>query len=116
MKQVTVKKAELRDVVEENRSNHQAMFDEAVEGYRQRAVELLDEHINRIKKGKIEEVFVRLPKPEDHTHDYDRVLMMIEMEVDDQITLTASEFENYVMDYWPWKQEFLATTQFYTEG
>ncbi|MBA2774756.1 MAG: hypothetical protein H0U36_12045, partial [Nocardioidaceae bacterium] len=45
--------------------------------------------------------------------DYDRVLTMAEMSVEDVIELTADDFAMYVMDQWHWKQTCTETTGFY---
>ena len=114
MRQVTVQKGALVKVVQENRGEHRKIFEEAVEGYKKRAVELLEEHIARIKKGKIERVAVSLPVPEDHTADYDRVLKMLDMSVDENVTLDETAFAEYVMDDWGWQRQFLTSSSAYS--
>lgn len=114
MRQVTVKKADLVKVVSDNRAEHRQIFEEAVEGYKKRAIELLEGHIERIRKGKIERVAVSLPVPEDHTADYDRVLKMLDMSVDDDVTLDETAFAEYVMDDWGWQRQFLTSSSAYS--
>ena len=36
--------------------------------------------------------YMRLPEPEDHTDDYERILRMAQMSVDDVIELSADDF------------------------
>jgi hypothetical protein len=115
MRQVTVEKADLIEIVTKNRGEHRKIFEQAVEGYKKRAVELLEEHIERIKKGKLEQVRVSLPVPTDHTADYDRVLKMLDMSVDEEITLDESSFAEYVMDDWDWQRQFLTDSSTYSE-
>lgn len=114
MRQVTVKKADLVKVVTDNRAEHRQIFEEAVEGYKKRAVELLEAHIERIKNGKLERVAVSLPVPQDHTADYDRVLKMLDMSVDDTVTLDDGAFAEYVMDDWGWQRQFLTDSSAYS--
>lgn len=114
MRQVTVKKADLVKVVSDNRAEHRQIFEEAVEGYKKRAIELLEGHIERIREGKIERVAVSLPVPEDHTADYDRVLKMLDMSVDDDVTLDETAFAEYVMDDWGWQRQFLTSSSAYS--
>lgn len=113
MSTVVVKKDKLMESLTQNRAAHRAIFDEALEGYRDRAVELLNEHIERISKGKIERVMVVLPQPEDHTDDYDRAILTLEWTVFDEVALTINEFDMYVRDNWRWKEEFVGTTSLY---
>lgn len=114
MKDIKVKKTDLLVKLRENLKEHQAIFDEAVVGYKSRAVELLEDHIARIKRGKLERVHVMLPVPENHKSDYERVIAMLEMSVDDTIEIPESEFQAYVMDDWAWKQQFLTASAEYS--
>lgn len=114
MNSVTVKKTDLIAKIKENRAEHRAIFLEAVEGYKKRGVELLEEHIAKIKKGDIERVYVTMPVPEDHTSDYDRVITMLEMSVDEEVPIDENSFASYVMDDWAWKQSFLASNSEYS--
>ena len=114
MRAIRVDKDDLLKKVQKNRDAHRGIFEEAVEGYRKRSVEILEEHIQKIKAGKLEEVHVRLPRPSDHTKDYDRVIEMLEMHEDTSIEIDEDHFASYVMDDWSWKNEFLATNSTYS--
>ena len=70
----------------------------------------LDRRVRDLKAGRHIDQYIGLPEPEDHTDDYDRVIMMAHMSVDDTITLSEDEFAMYVMDQWRWKQDFAETT------
>jgi len=45
---------------------------------------------------------INLAEPTDHTSDYDPVIMMLKMSVDDTILLDAAEFDSFVRDLWAW--------------
>lgn len=115
MEQVVVKKDGLRDALITNKANHRAEFEKALDGYRTRSIELLEEHIDRIKKGKVEQVFVSLPIPEDHTDDYDKALLTLDWTVFDEVVLSIREFDMYVRDNWAWKNEFTTTSAMYSK-
>lgn len=115
MQPVTVKVVDLKKKLEENRAEHRAIFEEALEGYRAKAIELLEQHIVKIKKGKVERVAVSLPVPEDHTDDYDRVITMLDMHTGDTIEMPEHDFQCYVMDDWAWKQQFLTSSASYSK-
>ena len=51
----------------------------------------------------------QLPEPEDHTDDYDRILAMARMQIDDVIEVSESEFGMYVTDQWAWSAPFTTT-------
>jgi hypothetical protein len=59
---------------------------------------------------------INLAEPVDHTADYDRILAMLEMSVDDTIMLDAQEFNQYVLDNWEWSRLASYTNQSYAIG
>lgn len=113
MKEVKVRKSELREIVQVNRDGHRTIFEKALEVYKERMVEHLEKMIDDVHKGRKIEHFIRMPEPEDHTDDYDRVLKMIDMSVDDEMVIGSSEFAQYVMDDWNWKESFANNTGSY---
>jgi len=114
MNTVKVKKAELSTIVAEKRRGHTKIVKEAIEGYRKQAMKLLEDHIERLKKGRHQIVQIYLTEPQDHTKDYDRVLKMIEMHIGPTIEISQTDFAKYVMDDWEWKQQFLSSNSTYS--
>lgn len=110
---VVMPKDKVVEIVRSNRNTHRAMFDEAMEGYENHSIELLQQHIERIKKGKRERISVALPVPEDHTDDYDRVLSILEHDIRLEVELDARSFDQYIRDNWSWKREFIETAGTY---
>lgn len=113
MRTVTVDRDEFLTRVRENRDNHRQVFEEAVEGYRNRLTAELERRIRDLKRGRQIDQYIGLPEPEDHTADYDRIVAMAEMSVTDTIELSEDEFAMYVMDQWRWKQSFTDSTDRY---
>lgn len=113
---VRVKRDELLKHLEENRTKHRTIFEEAQEGFRTEVIRLLDERLAAAKSGKGIDLRILLPEPQDHTKDYDRVILMVKMSVEDEQELTHAEFQQYVMDDWSWKREFVATASNYTSS
>lgn len=114
MRSVKVNKAELLTKLRENRAGHRAIFEEALDGYHKKVIKLLQKHIDRARKNKREQVYVSIPFPQDHTDDYDTIIAMIEMSIEDTVELDQREFANYVLDEWSWKQEFLTSNSMYS--
>lgn len=114
MKTVRLHRDEFVTTVQENRDNHRALFEEAVEGFRVRWIEELERRLHDVRRGREIKQYFSLPEPEDHTDDYDRILTMACMSVDDVIELSEDEFAMYVMDQWTWKNNFTRTTTMYT--
>lgn len=114
MEDITVEKATLIEAITANRKGHRAIFEEAVEGYKEQVEKVLEERLAEIRRGQIIHISVNLPLPQDHTRDYDRVLKMLEMSVDETVTLDETTFAMYVMDDWNWKHGFLQTNSAYS--
>ncbi len=113
MRTVKIDKDDFIGRVSVNRDNHRAVFEKALDGYQRRMIEELERRLRAVRRGRAIDQYFRLPEPEDHTDDYDRVLTMAKMSVEDVIELTADDFAMYVMDQWHWKQTFTETTGFY---
>jgi len=115
MHTIKVRKNHLLQTLKENRENHVGSYEEALEAYRQKSIELLEEHIERIRTGAVEKVFVSLPPPENYEEEYDRAIAMVEWHEEHLIELDEHQFDNYVRDQWNWKDKFIQTNSLYTD-
>ena len=113
MNTVKVKREELLTKVRSNRDAHRELFLKAQEGYRKLVIEELDRMLEDARKGRPIQRSVTLTEPSNHVKDYDRVITMLEMSVDDTVTLDAHDFDRYVMDNWDWSRFALATNTAY---
>jgi len=126
MREVKVKREELLRKVKDNRALHINEYRAACEGYKEQAIARIDEiaaelreKIANLKAGKvIDLVAVRfgLNAPKSYEKSYDQAIAMLEMSVDDEITLTDHEFAQYVLDDWEWQTEFKTQTMNYSSG
>jgi len=114
MKTVKVNKDELINKLKENRAKHRDVFEAALEGYRGKCYEVLQERIDQLRQGKRINMYFNLSEPQDQTKDYDRALTMLEMSVDDLIEIDERSFQCYVMDDWDWREAFKASNSMYT--
>ena len=55
-----------------------------------------------------------LPKPENHLEDYDRVLDLLKMTLDEELELREHEFNCYIRDQWDWTGRFKNISATYT--
>jgi hypothetical protein len=116
MNTVKVKRQELLTKVRANRDAHRDLFLKAQEGYRKLIIEELDRMLAEAKAGRRISRSINLAEHVDHTSDYDRVIMMLEMSVDDTIVLDANEFDQYVRDRWAWSQHATTMYESYAVG
>lgn len=107
MQTVTIEKDKLRETIEANKTLHEQEYQEAMLGYREAFDKQLMQKRKALKKGELPDPYFNdLPKPAEHTNEYEQVLKMLDFSVDDTIELTHDEFSNYVLDDWGWKQSF----------
>jgi hypothetical protein len=116
MNTVKVKREDLLAKERANRDAHRELFLKAQEGYRKLVIEELDKMLAEAKAGRRISRSINLAEPVDHTSDYDRVIMMLEMSVDDTIILAANEFDQYVRDYWTWSRYATSMHESYAAG
>lgn len=112
MKQIRVEKKKLLTILQKNRAEHREMFLAAQTAFRETAIKALDAQLEAARKGKPFEFahFIQFRAPEDHTKDYDRSIQMLEMSVEETITIDEREFQNYVQDIWNWSQEWASNS------
>lgn len=115
MREVNVKRLELLEKVKINREAHRGLFLKAQEGFKKAVLEALEKSLDDARSGKRFNNFWQLPEPIDQTAEYDRTIAMLEMSVDETITLTSQEFDCYVMDNWNWKQNVTLRNMSYTK-
>jgi hypothetical protein len=116
MENVTVLKAVLIEKVSKNRATHIYEYAETINGYRIKVDEIMSAEASKANLWHdvdFSAIYKLAQKPESHEKEYDRALAMLEMSVDDQITLTQQEFEQLVMDEWQWKQAFTLSGSLY---
>lgn len=57
-----------------------------------------------------------LRPPVSHAADYEVIIEMLAMSVEDEVDMTTAEVEAYCMDRFAWADEFRATNAFYAES
>lgn len=110
---VRVTKEKILDRIRKNRDDHRQIFEEALAGWQQQVIHDLEAAVEDAKAGKGVRYRFNLPKPEDHTDDYDSVIELLEMSEDEEFELSAHEFQSYVLDKWGWQAAFLRTSSSY---
>lgn len=124
MREVKVNRKDLLVKIRENRTKHVAEFKDAVAGYKDAALKAIDEAVVKLRRS-VEElktgerlaigaVHFNLTVPVNHAKDYDQVIAMLDMSIDDTLTIKSDEFACYVMDDWGWKADFEVTKAMYS--
>lgn len=116
MNNIKVDKQQLLTIIQANKAKHREIFLEALEGYRKKLLETLENQIEQVKKRKSIDVVIHFPEPRDQTEDYERVIGMLEMSKDTEIELSEQNYAMYVMDDWQGTREWLHTQQRYSHN
>jgi phage host-nuclease inhibitor protein Gam len=108
-KTITVKREDLLAKLKENKDIHEKEYAELQEAYldacEQKAKELVV--VTKCRNFDSSSSFWERPqKPSCHIEDYEVAIGMFEMEVNDEVVITQSEFEQYVLDKWTWARSF----------
>lgn len=109
MQTITVNKTELLQTLRENRNTHNADYELAWQGFKEKAIEAVDQKLHEVTNvsfGDDINLYIPLAPPTHHLNDYDRAIGMLEWEVGDTIELDQHEFQTFVQDNWNWKANF----------
>jgi hypothetical protein len=113
MKDIRADRLEILEIVKKNRTQHRAVFEEALANYMKMAVAELEKSVADAKAGRKFSRHVALPEPIDQTPEYDRAIRMLELSKDDFIELDEQSFANLVMDTWHWTKNWATTNSGY---
>lgn len=116
MQLITVTKEKLLVKMRENRDLHRKQFEEALNGWQERVLAELEKAVSDAKKGLKFTTSFNLPRPSDHTSEYDEIIEQVEWNEEEQIDLDLNSFNQFVRDDWGWKRDFITTNAFYTHG
>ena len=134
---VHVDKNQLLDIVSQNREKHNLIYSVAVSGYNlavndylkkvqsesERVAELAKQYSAMERDGKqfdktgLHFVDCYPPNaPKSYEHEYTKTIMKLKLSTADNIQLVDGEFEQYVLNNWKWKGEFLGSNTSYVNG
>jgi hypothetical protein len=111
----TVKKDTLLEALRKNREQHSRIVAEARKGYIEKAKQAILAKLDELQSGKVAALSFGLVPPADHTEAYDTTIQMLEWHTGQEVTLSATEFRNFVMDEWDWAQHFLHSNSMYSQ-
>lgn len=115
MTEVKVNREYLLKTLKENLRNHKSEINSLLLDRRTEVSYYLVSVIDRISESDEYQPKenIRFPLPKDNSKYYENAIRMVEMSVDENITLNEVQFDQLVMDNWHWKQDLLATSALY---
>lgn len=117
--QASISTTELLYKLRENRTKHVETYEAAMQVYRQRLITEFESRLAQLDLSHeadeiaAVETYVKLPKPEVHTDDYDRAIAMVGWHQGETIELDEGQFAELVMDQWGWNKSFFSNTTSY---
>jgi len=108
-RKITVNKADLLEKLRAGLEKHQAEFKIADAGFKQAAVDFLEQAVERAKTGDLSDIHFRLQQPGNFSKDFERAIAMIEMSVQAQVELDEQTFKRWVLGEWEWAGNFEAS-------
>ena len=116
-KQVNVSRSELIEKLRINLEIHKKDFEEAMQGYRIKLhSDLYDAYIasaEHVTPEALQKIRVDFNYPVSHENDYNEIIAMMKMSVDENINLDMHSFKSYVLNEWSWSQAFNGLTSMY---
>lgn len=106
---VRVDKNSLLNKLIENRKNHKAVYEKALEKWRLKTIKVLNNELEKVKNRKEYQPIIYVQKPNNYTKYYDSTIDLLQASLDDEFELTSKEFSQYVRDEWSWKEAFMTT-------
>ncbi len=117
MKNVKVSKIDLLAKVLHNRKVHEEEYKEMMITYKVKLIDALELLVDEAKdsdRGFTKSV--NLSEPQNHADDYNRIISMLEMSIDNDITLDFHEYEQYVLNNWHWSGNFNVSKASYMDS
>ena len=112
---INVNKTQLIVKIKENKAAHIKAYQKAVTAYKAEALKQLKELTEKVKKGELN-VRLDLISPVDNTEKYDKLLKMFEWEVNDEVSLTQYQFNEYILDETTYTAQALYSNTAYLRG
>lgn len=104
MNAMKVNKATLKLILGKNRDNHRGLFLKAQKVYRELVINELDKMLKDAKDGASIRRRINFSAPEDHTAEYDKLIGLLDLSLEDKVDLTLGEYDAYVNDNWAWSR------------
>jgi hypothetical protein len=112
---VNVAREKLLAALKENLAKHQKDYIQAVINYRIALQADLTAALVQASdpNSRLDKIKVDFAHPKSYVNQYQQVIDMLELSVDETINLDSQAFRAYIKDEWSWKGEFEVTNMTY---
>jgi len=114
MKDITVNKQKLIEVLEKNKKEHIKEYDLAMIGYKINVVKEYKSQLRKFRTLSDEEVEnfnlgLNTTLPTSHKDDFDLVIGMLTASIDDTLEITENQYRKYYLNKWDWHYSWTLT-------
>lgn len=114
---VNVSRKDLLAKLKENREIHKKDYQEALVGYKIKLVADLKHALDQAERMPVERMqtlrAVPFDCPRSYEAEYNEIIDMMEVSVDDVINLDSSDFKSYFKNEWSWSNGFTMSANLY---
>lgn len=108
---ISVNRDKMILTLKDNKASHVKIYEEACTGFLKEVEKIMSSDASPTIK--IQQIN-GLRCPENHSREYDVVIKMCSMSVEENIKLTQSDFRQYMCDQWNWADDFLYSNAAYS--
>lgn len=112
-KSVNVDRKDMIQAIKAGLKIHEKEYNEAFEEYKAKVLSEYDRLHKMIKDGDFSNTKIDITPPADHKQDYLDVIEMMEVSVDQIISLDLEAYKAYYKNQWTWSRVFAATRASY---
>lgn len=118
MNTIIVQRSKLIEIIEKNKISHQEKYNEAEKLYFEKKKSLLEKCLLAMENGKDPSLteLLNLTKPVSQVNEYEKIIRMLKLHIEENIDLDLHDYEKYVEDNWSWKAHFETTYSRLTNG
>ena len=110
---VKVERGKLLNILKENREKHRAIYKETLDGYQKEVIRHLQFALDQALAGEKFITNIKLIAPKDYTENYNRIIGMLELSIEDMVEIDDTEYRQYILDEWTWKKDFEMSSSSY---
>ena len=113
---ISIEVNKLLPIIIENKQKHNNIYNLAVSGYWNKAEEVLNKKLIQIKNHEKIDAYLGFNYPVSYENEYDKVIRMLQLTSDKEISLDFNQFDAFVRNEWNWKNTFLSSNTSYITG
>jgi hypothetical protein len=112
--EITVDKTVLLEAVKNNRQEHIANYNAAMEVYEKECEDALVDRLHKLQAGEAGDpssyLSFSVDTPVTYAHVYDRLIAMLDMTEAISLTINGEQYRNWIEDEWDWSSRYYAST------